>query len=64
MPIEFIESVADFYGGFTVDELAERLGVTTFELFEYFDGLLDENYDDLSEEMEYNNEGETDEEDE
>jgi predicted ArsR family transcriptional regulator len=58
--LEFLESLSDFYGSFSVDELAERLGVSTVELLEYLEDLLDESYDSLSEEMGYSEE--TDEE--
>ena len=57
---DFLECVSDFYGSFSVDELSERLGVSTIELLEYLEDLLDDNYDSLSDEMSYSEE--TDEE--
>jgi predicted ArsR family transcriptional regulator len=53
MDTEVLQIVADFYGGFTVDELAERLGVPTVEMIDYLEDLVDENFDALAEEMEY-----------
>jgi len=54
MEQNFIDYAADFYGPFSVDEFAERLGVATSELMEYLFDLIDENYDAISEEMGYN----------
>ena len=50
---EFLEHVADFYGGVSVDELAERLDVSTAELMEELEALIDANLDLIMEEMEY-----------
>lgn len=58
---EFLEAFADFYGDHTLDELADRLGVSSYELAAFAEDLIDDNFDDISEEMEYNSE--TDEED-
>jgi hypothetical protein len=52
--MEFLEAFADFYGEFSLDEVADRLGLPTIELVEYFEDLVDENSDDISEEMSYN----------
>lgn len=60
---EFLEAFADFYGESTLDEMADRLGVNTFELVAYAEYLIDENYDDFVEEMEYNEEAGYEEED-
>ncbi len=62
---DFLDHVADFYGDFTVDQLAERLGLTTTELMEELEPLIDDNLFDLMEEMGYeevtgNDEEETD----
>ena len=59
---EFLEAFADYYGEFTLDELSDRLGVTPFELIAYAEDLIDENYDDFAEEMEYNEEQDDDDE--
>ena len=55
MEQNFLDYAADFYGPFSVDEFAERLGISTPELMEYLCDLLDENYDDIAEEMRYIN---------
>lgn len=53
----FLEACADFYGSFTVDELAERLGVPTVELLVEVEHLIDDNSDALEEEMSIEEEG-------
>lgn len=61
--MDFLEAFADFYGSWSLDEVADRLGVSTVDLVTYIDGLIDDNYDDLSEEMSYNEEEQDEEED-
>ena len=59
----FIDCMADYYGEYTVDELAERLNLSTIELLEFVSDPIDENFDALAEEMEYNKETADEEED-
>ncbi len=53
LDIEFLESVADFYGSVSVDEFVERLGVSTTDLMEIVEDLIFNNLDTITEEMEY-----------
>jgi hypothetical protein len=59
---EFLQAFADFYGSFTLDELAERFGTTTLELVIDVEDLIDDNLDTFTEEMNYDYEEEDDEE--
>jgi hypothetical protein len=51
LDIEFLEQVADYYGSFSLDEFAERLGVSSVELLEEIEHLVEDSEDALREEM-------------
>jgi ribosome assembly protein YihI (activator of Der GTPase) len=51
LDIEFLEQVADYYGSFSLDEFAERLGVSSVDVVMYVEDLLDRNLDVVKEEM-------------
>lgn len=53
MTSEFLEVFADFYGDTTLDELSIMFGVRPAELAAYMEDLIDDNFDELAEEMEY-----------
>lgn len=50
---ELLEHVADFYGSFTLDELAERLGLETVEVIYELEYWIEQRLDGLEEEMGY-----------
>lgn len=52
----FLEAFSDFYGSFTLDEIAEQLGVPTVQLVSEFEILIDDNLDFVEEEMGYKEE--------
>lgn len=56
----FLEAFSDFYGSFTLDEIAEQFGVPTVQLVSEFEILIDDNLDLIEEEMSYE-EGKQDE---
>lgn len=58
---EFLKAFADFYGSFSLDEIAERLGLDTVDVVEYFDDEIDNNLDFFQEEMGYIDEEDEDE---
>jgi ribosome assembly protein YihI (activator of Der GTPase) len=58
------EMFADFYGSFSLDEVAERLDMTTTELVEYFWDEIDQTSDALAEEMGINDDDENEEDEE
>jgi hypothetical protein len=60
---EFLEVSADFYGSWTLDEIADRFNTTTVELMEYLADFLDEKYDDITEEILYTTDEEVEDED-
>jgi len=47
----FLEAFADFYGSFTLDEIAERLGLPVVEIAAELEYYIDQNLDLLEEEM-------------
>ena len=60
----FLEAFADFYGSFTLDEIAQRLDLPVVELVAELDYHIDQNLDFIEEEMSYDDEEEGDEESE
>lgn len=56
LDVEFLEQVADYYGGFTVEQFAEKLGLDPEELMEEVGHLIDANLDVIREEMGYDDE--------